>query len=106
MAAGDVDELEATLDVGARLLVSHLRRENSELREQLAKNGELIQRLIEQVEALSRRLFGKRSEKSPTVREELRKQIDPGELTVDGEPMPRTARGPREGETAQGTAGK
>lgn len=88
MAAGDVDDLEATLDVAARLLVSHLRRENAELREQLAKNGELIQRLIEQVEALNRRLFGKRSEKIPTVREELRKQIDPGELTVDGEPMP------------------
>jgi hypothetical protein len=39
MAAGDVDDLEA-LEPTARLLVSHLRRENAELREQLAKNSE------------------------------------------------------------------
>jgi hypothetical protein len=86
MPAGD-DDLEA-LDPMARLLVSHLRQENAELRAQLAKNSELIQRLTEQVEALNRRLFGKRSEKIPTVREELRQQITPGELTVDGDPMP------------------
>jgi transposase len=87
MAAGDVDDLEA-LEPMARLLVSHLRQENAALRDQLAKNSELIQRLTEQVEALNRRLFGKRSEKIPTVREELRQQIQPGELTVDGTPMP------------------
>ncbi len=61
MAAGDVDDLEA-LEPMARLLVSHLRQENAALRDQLAKNSELIQRLTEQVEALNRRLFGKRSE--------------------------------------------
>lgn len=90
MAAGDVDDLEA-LEPTGRLLVSHLRRENAELREQLAKNSEqlaknsdLIQRLTEQVESLNHRLFGRRSEKIPTVREELRQQVDPGELTVDG----------------------
>jgi transposase len=87
MADGDIDDLEA-LEPAARLLVSHLRRENAELREQLVKNNDLIQRLTEQVEALNRRLFGKRSEKIPTVREELRKQDEPGELTVDGTPMP------------------
>lgn len=87
MAAGD-DDLEGALDPVARLLVSHLRQENAELRAQLAKNGDLIASLTEQVEALNRRLFGKRSEKIPTVREELRQQITPGELTVDGEPMP------------------
>jgi transposase len=87
MAADDVDDLEA-LEPMARLLVSHLRQENATLRDQLAKNGELIQRLTEQVEALNHRLFGKRSEKIPTVREELRQQIQPGELTVDGDPMP------------------
>jgi transposase len=94
MAAGDIDDLEA-LEPMARLLVSHLRRENADLREQLArnaeqlsKNSELIQRLTEQVEALNHRLFGKRSEKIPSVREELRQQVAPGELTVDGDPMP------------------
>lgn len=87
MAAGDVDDLEA-LEPTMRLLVSHLRQENAALREQLAKNGEVIQRLTEQVEALNRRLFGKRSEKMPPIREELRRQVEPGELTVDGTPMP------------------
>jgi hypothetical protein len=68
MAADDVDDLEA-LEPMARLLVSHFRQENAALRDQLAKNGELIQRLTEQVEALNRRLFGKRSEKiGQTVR--------------------------------------
>jgi transposase len=88
MAGDDVDDLEAALDPTARLLVSHLRRENAALREQLTKNGELIQRLTEQVEALNRRLFGKRSEKIPSVREELRQRVDPDERTVDGTPMP------------------
>jgi len=89
MAAGDVDDdLEAALEPTVRLLVSHLRQENAALREQLAKNGELIQRLTEQVEALNRRLFGKRSEKMPPIRQELRQQGEPGELTVDGTPMP------------------
>jgi len=87
MADGDIDDLEA-LEPMARLLVSHLRRENAELREQLSTNNELIQRLTEQVEALNHRLFGKRSEKIPSVREELRQQVSPGELTVDGDPMP------------------
>lgn len=65
MAGNDVGDLEAALDPMARLLVSHLRQENAELRAQLAKHGELIQRLTEQVEALHRRLFGKRLEKIP-----------------------------------------
>jgi hypothetical protein len=77
MAGDDADDVEAALDPTARLLVSHLRRENKELREQLAKNGELIQRLTQQVEALNRRLFGKRSEEIPSVREELRHRVDP-----------------------------
>jgi transposase len=88
MAGDDVDDLEDALDPTARLLVSHLRQENAELRAQLAKNNELIQRLTEQVEALNRRLFGKRSEKIPSVREELRQRVDPDERTVEGEPMP------------------
>ena len=86
--AGKLDELERELDPTARLLVNYLRQENERQRVQLAENGELIKRLTEQVEALNRRLFGKRSEKMPTVREEIRRQVEPNELTVDGTPMP------------------
>ena len=87
----ELDELErrlGKLDPMARFVISQLRQDNARLREELAKNSQLIERLTEQVEALNRRLFGKRSEKMPTVREELRQRVDPGELTVDGDPMP------------------
>lgn len=42
----------------------------------------------EQIEYLNRQLFGRRSEKIPTVRDDIRRQSDPNELTVDGAPMP------------------
>jgi hypothetical protein len=54
----ELDELERTLDPMARFVISHLRKDNALLREQLEKNGELVQRLTEQVDALNRRLFG------------------------------------------------
>ena len=81
MTPDELDELESGLDPAARFIVAYLRQENSQLREQLA-------RLTEQVEYLNRQLFGWRSEKIPTVRDEIRRQVDPEELTVDGEPMP------------------
>lgn len=87
----ELDELEQRLEQlepMARFVVSQLRRDNDRLRGELARNSELIQRLTEQVEALSRRLFGKRSEKIPTVREELRREVTPDERTVEGQPMP------------------
>lgn len=76
-----LDELESGLDPTARYIVAYLRKENGELREQ-------IDRLTEQVAELTRRLFGRRSEKIPTVHEEIRREVEPGELTVDGDPMP------------------
>jgi transposase len=85
----DFDDLERSLDPSARLLVRYLREDNARLRQQLAENSELIKHLTEQVEALNRRLFGKRSEKIPTVREEIRHEFDPDESTVDGTPMPK-----------------
>lgn len=81
MAPDDLDELESGLDPTARFIVAYLRQENSELREQLAN-------LTEQLDDLKRRLFGKRSERIPTVEEELRRRVEPNELTVDGTPMP------------------
>jgi transposase len=90
-----LDELEAKLDPAARFVVATLRDENAQQRKQLDANIEQIRILsdqivilTEQVADLTRRLFGYRSEKLPTVKEELRRRVDPEELTVDGAPMP------------------
>jgi transposase len=95
MAPEALDELEAKLDPAARFVVATLRDENAQQRKQLDANIEQIRILAdqiviltEQVADLTRRLFGNRSEKLPTVKEELRRRVDPEELTVDGTPMP------------------
>jgi len=96
MAPEALDELEAKLDPAARFVVATLRDENAQQRKQLEANIEQIRILsdqivilTEQVADLTRRLFGNRSEKLPTVKEELRRRVDPEELTVDGTPMPK-----------------
>ena len=102
MAPEALDELEAKLDPSARVVVALLREENAEqkrrleassaqiaaLTSQLGLLTEQIARQTEQLEDLRRRLFGNRTEKLPTVKEELRRRVDPDELTVDGTPMP------------------
>ena len=88
MPPEELDELEKELEPTARFVIGFLREENAKLREQLKENAELIARLTEQLADLNRRLFGKRSERNPTVAEELRSRVDPDELTVDGAPMP------------------
>jgi hypothetical protein len=88
MPPDELDELESGLDPTARYIVAYLRKENSELREQLASATERLTQLTEQVGELNRRLFGRRSEKIPTVHDDIRKEVKPGELTVDGGPMP------------------
>lgn len=88
MPPDELDELESGLDPTARYIVAYLREENSELREQLASATERLAQLTEQVAALNRRLFGRRSEKIPTVHDDIRREVKPGELTVDGSPMP------------------
>jgi transposase len=95
MAPEVLDELEAQLEPAARFVVATLRDENAQQRKQLEANIEQIRILsdqivilTEQVADLTRRLFGNRSEKLPTVKDELRRRVDPEELTVDGTPMP------------------
>jgi transposase len=95
MTAQDIDELEATLDPTARLVISVLRDDNAQLRKQLDVSteqsrilAEQVARLTEQLQDLKQRFFGNRSEKLQTVGEQLRRRIDPNELTVDGTPMP------------------
>jgi len=74
-------EQELELDSPARTAVAYLRQENAQLKDRLAT-------ATEQLEDYKRRLFGKRSERIPTVQDELRTEVDPSELTVDGTPMP------------------
>ncbi len=81
MSLDELDELEYGLETTARFILAYLRQENARLGEQPAK-------LTEQVEHLKRQLFGRRSEESLTVHDDIRQQIDPTELTVDGEPTP------------------
>ena len=88
MAPDELDELESGLDPTARFIVAYVRQENAKLREQLKENAEHLANVTEQLEDLKRRLFGKRSERIPTVEEELRRRVEPDELTVDGTPMP------------------
>jgi len=102
MAPESLDELEAKLDPWGQVIFRMLREENAEQKRQLeALSGqnasltsqvgilvEQVTRQGEQLEDLRRRLFGKRTEKLPTVAEELRHRVDPNELTVDGTPMP------------------
>jgi transposase len=95
MTSEDLDELEAALDPTARFVVAILREENAQQRKQLESSAEQIRvlteqiaRLTEQLEDFKRRLFGKRSEKLQTVDEQIRRRIDPDELTLDGAPMP------------------
>jgi hypothetical protein len=72
MTPNELDELEGGLDPTARFIVTYPRQENTQLREQLAK-------LTEQIEYLNRQLFGRRSEKIPTVRDDIRRQLDPND---------------------------
>lgn len=102
MAPEALDELEAKLEPSARAIVALLREENAEQKKQLKASSDQIAALTaqlgllteqialqtEQLQDLRRRAFGDRSEKLPTVKEELRHRVDPDELTVDGAPMP------------------
>src|SRR5512145_853282 len=98
MAPEALDELEAKLEPSARAIVALLREENAEQKKQLKASSDQIAALTaqlgllteqialqtEQLQDLRRRVFGDRSEKLPTVKEELRRRVDPDELTVDG----------------------
>ena len=95
MTLEDLEKLEETLDPTARMVIAFLKEHNAQLCKQLESSTEQnrllteqIARLSEQLQDMTRRLFGNRSEKLQTVSEQLRHRIDPDELTVDGTPMP------------------
>lgn len=91
MGASDLEQIDALIEhlsPEAKLVTLTLRQLAKQQSEQLAKQTELIAKLTAQVESLRRMLFGPRSERMPTIDEELRKQGPQPEVTVDGEPMP------------------
>ncbi|HEY5957461.1 MAG TPA: hypothetical protein VIV60_12935 [Polyangiaceae bacterium] len=97
-----LDELDAKLGPADRFVVATLRDENAQQRKRLDANIEQIRILAdqiaistEQIADLTRRIFGNRSEKLPTVKEELRCRVVPDELTADGTPMPTEPEGAR-----------
>lgn len=91
MGASDLEAIDALIEqlpAESRLLFLALRQHSEQQREQLAKQTEVIEKLTAQIENLQRMLFGRRSERMPTVDEELRSKDQP-EVTVDGDPMPK-----------------
>jgi len=92
---GKLDELEESLDPVARSIVVFLKgiiaERDAQVAGQTAQNAALTQqlaRLSEQLSELQRMLFGRRSERLPPIQSEVRRVVEAGELTVDGDPMP------------------
>lgn len=69
------------MDPATRYVVKLLRQNLDEMN---ARNAELVEQLAE----LRRMLFGKRSEKMPSMESEVRRAVEADELTVDGKSMP------------------
>lgn len=92
MGASDLEQIDALIELlppESKLLVLALREMSKQQSEQLAKQTEVIAKLTAQVENLRRMLFGPRSERMPTMDEELRRHGPQPEVTVDGNPMPK-----------------
>jgi transposase len=91
MGASEIEQIDALIEGMApesKLLFLALRELTRQQSEQLARQTEVIAKLTAQVENLQRMLFGRRSEKMPTIDEELRRKGPQPEVTVDGTPMP------------------
>jgi transposase len=91
MGATDLEQIDALLEQlppEVKLVALMLREITKQQSEQLAKQTEVIAKLTAQVANLQRMLFGPRSERMPTIDEELRRTRPQPEVTVDGDPMP------------------
>ena len=84
----ELAKLEAELDPAARYVVKLLRAQLDELKAILRARDETNALLVEQLDDLRRRLFGRRSEKLPPIRTAVRKLDEDDERTVEGAPMP------------------
>ena len=91
MGVSDLEQIDALIEgmpLESKLLFLALRELTKQQSEQLAKQTEVIAKLTAPVENFQRMLFGRRSERMPTIDEDLRRTGPQPELTVDGKPMP------------------
>jgi len=89
----DFEELEKSLDPATRMVIALLRKSNEELlaankaqTEQISKQSEQIFNLTEQIEDLRTMLFGRKSEKMPSMKSEVRRAVTEEELFPPGSP--------------------
>lgn len=89
----DFDELEKTVDPIIRVVLQLLRKQTeaqsnqiSEQSRQIEKQTEQITHLVEQIEELRNMLFGRSSEKMPSMKTEVRRAVTEEELFPPGSP--------------------
>jgi len=89
----DFEELEKHLDPATRMVVALLRKSNEQLlaanktqSEHLSKQSEQISHLTDQIEDLRTMLFGRKSEKMPSMKSEVRRAVTEEELFPPGSP--------------------
>jgi len=82
----DFDELSKTLDPMTRVVISLLRKQNEELLAANRTQSEQISHLTDQIEDLRNMLFGRKSEKMPSMKTEVRRTVTEEELFPEGSP--------------------
>ena len=82
MKVDDIDfaELEKELDPAIRMIVGLLRKNNEELLAINKSQSEQISNLTEQIADLRHMLFGRKSEKMPSMASEVRRAVEESEL--------------------------
>lgn len=76
----DFEDLEKELDPAMRVIVGLLRKNNEELLAINKSQAEQIANLTEQIADLRHMLFGRKSEKMPSMESEVRRAVEEAEL--------------------------
>jgi transposase len=76
----DFEELEKQLDPGTRMVIALLRKANNDLLETIKAQSEQNSILIGQIDDLRQMLFGRKSEKMPSMESEVRRRVEEEEL--------------------------
>jgi hypothetical protein len=76
----DITALEKQLDPAARAVFKLLRKTNEELTESNRKLTEEVSKLTAQVAKFQKMLFGRKSEKLPPIKSEIRRIVEAEEL--------------------------
>ena len=89
----DYDDLEQNLDPIVKVVIQLLRKQNAELlaanqnqTKQISRQSEQITHLTEQIEGLRNMLFGRKSEKMPSMKSAVRRAVTEEELFPAGSP--------------------